>query len=143
MTIQQLSVFAENRFGTTLSVTEALGKAGIDIRALNVADSEGFGILRMIVDDTEKAKKVLDQEQCITSVAEVLGVYIPDSPGGLSEVLRILADHQVNIEYLYAFIVKSDVNACVVLRVRDNEEVEQILTEAGIKLVSREDIQGL
>ena len=143
MAIEQLSVFAENRFGTTLSVTETLGKAGIDIRALNVADAEGFGILRMIVDDTEKARRVLQEAECIVSLSPVLGVYIPDTPGGLSEVLKLMAAHKINIEYLYAFIVKSSVNACVVMRVRDHEAAEKILQEAGIRLITEEDIQGL
>lgn len=143
MTINQISVFTENRFGTIRNVTKALAEAGIDIRALSVADTEGFGVLRMIVSDARKAKDVLSGEECIVSITPVLGVIIPDVPGGLSGVLALLAEHKVNIEYMYAFIMKSGEHACVVLRVKNNEKVTSILTEAGIGLLTEAEVSGM
>ena len=142
MTINQVSVFAENRFGTIRNVTKALGNAGIDIRALSVADTEGFGVLRMIVSDTKKAEEVLAGQECILSITPVLGVILPDRPGGLSNVLSLLAEPRINIEYMYAFIMRSGESACVVIRVRENEKTQKILEDAGIRLLSEEEISA-
>ena len=143
MTIKQVSVFAENRSGGILDVIQALGKAGIDIRALSVADTQGFGILRLIVDDVEKAKAVLTENGTIFSVTDVVGVKVPDCPGGLSQVLSLMADHQINVDYLYAFVSVSGSSAYVVLRIQDNAQAIQVLTENGIELVTEKDIQSL
>lgn len=143
MTIKQVSVFAENRSGGILDVIQALGKAGIDIRALSVADTQGFGILRLIVDDVEKAKAVLTENGTIFSVTDVVGVKVPDCPGGLSKVLSLMADHQINVDYLYAFVSVSGSSAYVVLRIQDNAQAIQVLTENGIELVTEKDIQSL
>lgn len=143
MTIKQVSVFAENRSGGILDVIQALGKAGIDIRALSVADTQGFGILRLIVDDVEKAKAVLTENGSIFSITDVVGVKVPDSPGGLSQVLSLMADHQINVDYLYAFVSVSGSSAYVVLRIQDNAQAIQVLTENGIELVTEKDIQSL
>lgn len=140
MAISQVSVFAENRFGTIRNVTKALGDAGVDIRALSVTDTEGFGVLRMIVSDVKKAKDVLSGEECIVSTTPVLGVVIPDVPGGLSNVLTLLAEHKVNIEYMYAFITRKEDHACVVLHVKERAKVARILTEAGIGLLTEDEV---
>ena len=143
MTIKQVSVFAENRAGGILNVIQALGAAQVDIRALSVADTQGFGILRLIVDDVEKAKSVLTDNGTIFSITEVVGVKVPDSPGGLSSVLSLMADHAINVEYLYAFVSVSGASAYVVLRVPDNDEAIRILTEGGIELVTEEEIKAI
>lgn len=143
MTIKQISVFTENRAGGVLDVIRALGDGGVDIRALSVADTQGFGILRLIVNDVEKAKELLSDAGTIFSVTDVVGVKVPDSPGGLSKVLSLLADHNINVEYLYAFVSVSGSSAYVVLRVPDNEVAAALLTVNGIDLVTEEEISAL
>ena len=142
-TIKQVSVFAENRAGGILSVIQALGDAQVDIRALSVADTQGFGILRLIVDNVAAAKEVLTANGTIFSITEVVGVKVPDSPGGLSHVLSLMAEHAINVEYLYAFVSVSGSSAYVVLRVQDNEEAIRILTEGGVELISEDEIQAI
>lgn len=143
MTIKQLSVFAENRSGGLLDVIHTLGNAGIDIRALNVADTQNFGILRLIVDDIHKAKELLTDSGVICTVTDVIGVKVPDTPGGLSGVLSLLADHAINVDYLYAFVSVSGSSAYLVLRVEDNDRAVKILTDAKIDLVSEAEIAAL
>ena len=143
MTIKQISIFAENRPGGVLNVVQALAGASVDIRALNVADTKDYGIIRMIVSDTEKAEEVLTANGGVYIVNDVIGVRIPDTPGGLSVVLSLLAKKNVNVEYLYAFINHSGSNACVVLRVNDNEYAQGVLSSAGMSLLSDEDIKNL
>ena len=143
MAIKQLSIFVENREGTLVTVTDAIAKAGVDIRALSVADTNDFGIFRLIVTDVEKAKQALDEANAFVSITEVVGVALEDKPGALAEVVKILADSNINIEYMYAFITESKQFAYVVLRVADNEETEKILTDKGIKLVTEADMARL
>ena len=143
MTIQQVSVFAENRSGGILDVIKALGEGGVDIRALSVADTQGFGILRLIVDDVEKAKAILNGNGTIFSITEVVGVKVPDCPGGLARVMTLMADNTINVEYLYAFVSVSGSSAYVVLRVQDNDQAMAVLKEGGIELISREEISAI
>ena len=143
MTINQLSIFVENKAGTVEKITRSIADAGVSIRALSVADTQEFGILRLIVSDVEKAKEALHNNDCVVSVTKVIGVQIPDVPGGLSDVLKLVSDKGINVEYLYAFITIARKHAYVVLRVEDNEKAADILTEAGIKLVSQEDVEAL
>ena len=143
MTISQLSIFVENKQGTIAGLTESLAAAGISIRALSVADTQEFGILRLIVSDIDKAKAVLSDNNCVVSVTKVIGIEIPDTPGGLSKVLRVIADNGINVEYLYAFITVAGENAYVVLRVEDNENAARIMEENGIKLISQHDVEAL
>ncbi len=143
MTIKQLSIFVENKAGTVSDIAKNIADAGVSIRALSVADTQEFGILRLIVSDVDKAKDVLSENDCVVSVTKVIGVQIPDVPGGLSEVLALMSENGINIEYLYAFITISGQHAYVVLRVEDNEKAVEVLSKAGIKLVSQEDIDSL
>ncbi len=143
MTINQLSIFVENKAGTVASISKSIADAGVSIRALSVADTQEFGILRLIVSDVDKAKEVLGKNDCVVSITKVIGVEIPDVPGGLSAVLELMSQHSINIEYLYAFITIAGQHAYVVLRVEDNDRAAKILTEAGIKLVSQADIDSL
>ena len=143
MTIKQVSVFAENRSGGILDVIKALGDAGVDIRALSVADTQGFGILRLIVDDVDRAKTILNENGTIFSITDVVGVKVPDCPGGLAQVLTLMADHTINVEYLYAFVSVSGSSAYVVLRVQDNDQAMKVLTEGGIELISAEEISAI
>lgn len=143
MTIKQLSIFVENKAGTVSNIAKSIADAGVSIRALSVADTQEFGILRLIVSDVEKAKDVLSENDCVVSVTKVIGVQIPDVPGGLSEVLALMSENGINIEYLYAFITISGKHAYVVLRVEDNEKAIDVLSKAGIKLVTQSDIDSL
>ena len=143
MTINQLSIFVENKAGTVASISKSIADAGVSIRGLSVADTQEFGILRLIVSDVEKAKEVLSKNDCVVSVTKVIGVEIPDVPGGLSNVLEIVSENGINIEYLYAFITIAGQHAYVVLRVEDNEKAAEILNKKGIKLVSQQDIDAL
>ena len=143
MAIKQLSIFVENREGTLVTVTDAIAKSGVDIRAMSVADTNDFGIFRLIVTDVDKAKQALDEAGSFVSVTEVVGVALEDKPGSLAKVVKILADNNINIEYMYAFITESKQFAYVVLRVADNEATEKILVENGIELVTESDIEKL
>ena len=143
MTINQLSIFVENKQGTIVEITKTIADAGVSIRALSVADTQGFGILRLIVSDVEKAKEALSSNNCVVSVTQVIAVEVPDVPGGLSNVLGVLSDNGMNVDYLYAFVTVSGQNAYVVLRVDDNSKAAKILTSAGIKLVTQEDVDAL
>ena len=143
MAIKQLSIFVENREGTLVNVTDAIAKAEVDIRAMSVADTNDFGIFRLIVTDYDKAKAALEEANCFVSITEVVGVAVEDEPGALAKVVKILADNSINIEYMYAFITVSRKYAYVVLRVADNEAAEKILAENGVKLVTSEDIDKL
>ncbi len=143
MTINQLSIFVENKAGTVADITKSIASAGVSIRALSVADTQEFGILRLIVSDVEKAKDALHKNECVVSVTKVIGVEIPDVAGGLSSVLELMSENSINVEYLYAFITISGQHAYVVLRVEDNEKAAKILEENGVKLVTQADIDAL
>lgn len=143
MAVKQLSIFVENKEGKLVTITDAISKANIDIRAMSVADTQDFGIFRLIVTDPEKAKEALESSGCFVSITQVVGVLIPDEPGALAKVINILARSNINIEYMYAFITVSKQNASVVLRVADNEYAEKVLAENGVTLLSEQDILAL
>ncbi|MBQ8764969.1 MAG: ACT domain-containing protein [Clostridia bacterium] len=143
MTINQLSIFVENKAGTVAKITKSIADAGVSIRALSVADTQEFGILRLIVSDVEKAKEALHENDCVVSITKVIGVEIPDVAGGLSSVLELMSENSINVEYLYAFITISGQHAYVVLRVEDNDKAAKILKENGVKLVTQADIDSL
>lgn len=143
MTINQLSIFVENKAGTVAEITKSIASAGVSIRALSVADTQEFGILRLIVSDVEKAKAALSENDCVVSITKVIGVEIPDVAGGLSSVLELMSNNNINVEYLYAFITISGQHAYVVLRVEDNDKAAKILSENGVKLVTQADIDAL
>ena len=129
MAITQLSAFLANTPGTLSQAVSAISEAGINLRALSVADTTDFGVLRVIVSDIEKAKDVLG-EHTIVSETPVIAVKMDDRPGSLKEILHILDEAQINIEYVYAFTSPSG-SAYVVMRVNDNEEAEAVLQEKG------------
>ncbi len=134
MTVKQLSVFVENRTGTMVEIIQVLGECGIDIRALSIADTTDFGILRLIVSDPERALSAL-KERNITVSIEVIGVKLVDRPGGLANVLTILRDGDISVEYMYAYVSKSEENACIILRVSDTERALNILNDHGVSIV--------
>ena len=140
MAIKQLTVFVENRQGTLVSITDTLSKHNINLRALSIAETQDFGILRLIVSDEATAEKILADEGYLIKITEVVGVKIGDAPGKLSEALRVLDQNKINMEYLYAFMARTERHAYVVIRVEDNNAAESALTNAGFKLITEADI---
>jgi len=143
MAIKQLTVFVQNRKGTIVSVTEILAKNNVNIRALSIAETNDFGILRLIVNDETAAEKVLEEQGYLIKVVDVVGVKIGDEPGRLTAALDVLDKADINVEYLYAFMARTEKHAYVVLRVENNEAAESALTNAGFKLITEADINKL
>ena len=143
MAIKQLTVFVPNRKGTIVAVTDILAKNDINMRALSIAETEDFGILRLIVNDEKSAEKVLEEQGYLIKVVDVVGVKIGDEPGKLTSALDVLDKADINVEYLYAFMARTEKHAYVVLRVENNEDAETALTNAGFKLITEADINKL
>ena len=140
MAINQLTIFVENRQGTIVSITDTLAKHNVNIRALSIAETQDFGILRLIVNDNDTAKKTLSEEGYLIKVTEVVGVKIGDAPGKLTSALDVLDKAGINIEYLYAFMARTEKHAYVVLRVEDNLSAEKALESAGFHLITDADV---
>ncbi|MBR0411169.1 MAG: acetolactate synthase [Eubacterium sp.] len=141
MAITQLSAFLENTPGTLYRAVGSITEAGVNIRALSVADTKDFGILRIIVSDIKKTKAALD-DNTVTSETPVIAVQMSDQAGALKHILDVLMNDDINIEYVYAFTGAMQGSAYVVLRVDDIEEAEAVLTKNGIKTLSDEDMHG-
>lgn len=140
MKVKQISVFLENKSGRLAKVTKVLGDNNINIRALSIADTTDFGILRLIVNNPEKAWQVLKAEEFTVSETEIIAVQVPDHPGGLAGILQILEDSKINIEYMYAFVGKSGADAVVVFRVEDIDRAITLLQQKGIRLLSGKEV---
>ena len=140
MAIKQLTVFIQNKKGTVVSVTDILSKNNINLRALSIAETQDFGILRLIVNDEKAAEAVLTENGYLIKVIDVVGVKIGDEPGKLTAALDVLDKADINVEYLYAFMARTEKHAYVVLRVEDNAVAEKALTDAGFKIISEADI---
>ncbi|MBO8159309.1 ACT domain-containing protein [Thermosyntropha sp.] len=143
MMAKQISVFLENKAGRLAHVTRVLGEAGINIRALSIADTSDFGILRLIVSDPDKAYEILKESGFTVSETEVIAVQVPDSPGGLAAVLEQMSEENLNIEYLYAFLGTSENNALVIFKVEDIEKARQAFTKRGIKFLDEKRLYQL
>lgn len=143
MTVKQISVFLENKAGRLVELTDILSEHKIDIRALSIADTKDFGILRLIVDNPDKTAEILESTEFVFSVAPVLAVAIPDEPGSLSAILHVLAENDINLEYTYAFITRKADCAYMILRVEDNEATAIALSNHGVKLVAQADLYSL
>ena len=143
MALNQLTVFVENKQGAIVDITEALALNHVDLRALSIADTKDFGILRLIVSDNEAASKALSEHGYLIRNTEVVGVKIGDAPGKLSTALKVLDDEGINLEYLYAFMARTEKHAYVVIRVEDNSAAEKALEKAGFHLITDADILKL
>lgn len=139
-TIDQISIFVENKAGSLVDITRILSGANIDIRAMSLADTADFGVLRLIVDRPDDAVEALRGNQCIVNVTKVIAVPINDAPGSLAKVLALLADNGLFIEYSYAFITRKSDNAYVVFRLEDNEKAAQVLEANGITPASSDQL---
>ena len=143
MAIKQLTVFVQNKKGTLVSLTETLSKNNVNLRALSIAETQDFGILRLIVNDEKTAERVLSENGYVMKVIDVVGVKIADDPGKLTEALDVLDKADINVEYLYAFMARTEKHAYVVLRVEDNASAEAVLVNAGFKMITEADINKL
>ena len=143
MSIRQLTVFVENRQGAMAEITRELAAHDVDLRALSMADTQEFGVLRLIVKDVDDALAVLREGGHIVNITPVIAVKISDAPGRLAQALNVLDEAKINIEYLYAFLTRTEKHAYVVLRVKDDVAAGQALVAAGFKLVQESDIQKL
>ena len=143
MSLKQLTVFVENKQGTLVDITDTLAKHNVNIRALSIADTQDFGILRLIVNDNDTALKTLADEGYLIKTTDVVGVKIGDAPGKLSMALNVLDENNINMEYLYAFMSRTEKHAYVVLRVEDNAVAEAVLANAGFKMISEADVNKL
>ena len=140
MTVEQISVFVENAPGRLLAIMETLGNAGIDLRALSIADTAQFGLLRLIVNDPQRTAALLREAGYVVSITPVLAVCLEDAPGSLAKILRPLADATISIEYLYAFAARKKDSAYVVFRVADNASAIVALESGGVKMAGSQEI---
>jgi len=142
MAIDQLSVYVENKQGKLAAIVQKIGDAGINIRAMSIADTKDFGILRLIVSDVSKAKEVLSAEN-VVNYTEVVAAKMDDKVGALTTILNVLDAKAINIDYMYAFTGTADIGAYVVLRVSDVSAAEEALKQNGIPTLTRQEIAKL
>lgn len=143
MKVEQISIFIENKSGRLAEVTRILGEAGVNIRALSLADTSDFGILRLIVNDREKAKQVLKEKGFTVSKTEVVAVEVPDRPGGLSQILQSLDRESINVEYMYAFVERCGENAVIIFRFDETEKAIGALTSNGFTVLEGERLYAM
>ena len=144
MSMKQISVFVENKPGALYALTAVLAQGQIDMRALSLAETKDFGIVRLIVNDLYKTTTLLKDAGYVHSLTPVVGVSIPDVPGGLNRVLQVLTDAKVNVEYMYAFLGGKDVDhAYMIFRVADDKAAETALASRGIQVLDQEQVERL
>jgi len=143
MKVEQISVFLENKPGALTEVTRILGEGGINIRALSLADTKDFGILRLIVNDNEKAKSILVARGFTVRKTEVVAVEVPDRPGGLADILKCLSQSGINVEYLYAFVQQTGSNAIIIFRFDETDRAIEVLSKNGVKILEGKKVYAL
>lgn len=142
MKVIQLSVFLENKKGRLYDTACVLGEAGIDIKALTIAESEDFGVLRMVVNKPDEALKALKADGLVASITDIVAVEVGDKPGGLAAVLKVLNDNEINLEYMYAFSEKNIDKAIVVFRFDDPDRAIAVLTKNSVRVLGKKEVQG-
>lgn len=142
MKVEQLSIFIENKAGRLASVTSVLAESGVNLRALSLADTSDFGILRLIVDDTEKAKNLLKEAGFTVGITHVVAVEVEDRPGGLDRIMQIIREKGVNVEYMYAFVQRGGGNATMIFRFNRTDMAIEALKESNIPILSAANING-
>lgn len=142
-TINQISIFIENTKGRLAEVCGLLGSNNINIKALTIAESPEFGILRVVLDDTDKAKKILKENGFIATIAKVVAVEVSDTPGGLAKALKVLADNNINLEYMYGFVEKASEKALMVLKFDNVDKAMEVLQKNNISVVEEKVALGL
>ncbi len=143
MKLEQISIFLENRSGRLAEITGILAEAGVNIRALSLADTADFGILRLVVNAPGKAMQILRENGFTVAKTEMVALELPDRPGGLAGILRILNTAGINVEYMYAFVQKMEDNAIVIFRFDDPEKASRALMEAGVRVLTGEEVYAL
>ena len=143
MAVRQISVFMENKIGPLAEITTLLAQHQINMRALSVAETQDFGILRVIVEEPEKAEQVLKDNQIIFRESSVLAVLMEDRPGSMAAVVDLLAQAGIPVEYAYAFITRQADNACLILKVKEDEAAEALLEKEGIRSLSEQELNTL
>jgi len=143
MKVEQIAIFLENRSGRLAEITGILAEKGINIRAMSLADTSDFGILRLIVNDTENARKVLKEKGFTVGTTSVVVVEVQDKPGGLANVLQIIKKADLNIEYMYAFTQKSGETGLIIFRFEKIDAAIDVLAKAGIRLLSGEEVYAI
>ncbi len=142
MAIQQISVFVENKQGKLVETVKTLAENDINIRAMSIADTKDFGILRMITSDNAKTKEVLSSDS-VVNTTDVIAVKMADRPGSLYKVIDILSKAGINIEYMYAFTASDSLGAYVVFRVDDVPQAQKVIDDNGLKSLNDEDVQSM
>ena len=143
MKIKQLSIFLQNRMGSLSKPLEVLTIADVNIRAMCMADTSEFGILRLVVDDPIKGKEALEENNFLVKITDIIGVEMNDAPGGLTTVLRIIKDNLIDLEYLYAFSHDKEGKAILLLHADKLDELISVLNKNKIPLVSAEEVYNL
>lgn len=143
MKVQQISIFIENIPGRLAEVTTVLGKSGVNIRALSLVDTTDFGVLRLIVDKIDLAKKVLAEHDFTVTKTDVVAVEVPDRPLGLAEILNQLDIAQITVEYLYAFVERRGENAVIIFRFDNADDAIKVLQDNGIRILSGENVYNV
>ena len=143
MAVRQISVFMENKVGPLAEITTLLAQHQINMRALSVAESQDFGILRIIVEEPEKAEQVLKDNQIIFRESSVLAVLMEDRPGSMAAVVDLLAQAGIPVEYAYAFITRQADNACLILKVKEDEAAEALLEKEGVRSLSEQELNTM
>ena len=143
MKIKQLSIFLQNRMGSLSKPLEVLSENDVNIRAMCMADTSEFGILRLVVDNPEKGKKALEEKNFLVKITEIIGVEMYDGPGGLTSVLKVIKDNEIDLEYLYAFSHKKENKAILLLHADDIDNLISVLTENNITVVPSKEVYDL
>jgi hypothetical protein len=143
MRVEQISIFLENRAGRLAEITRVLGEAGINIRALSLADTSDFGILRLIVNDNDKAKAILKEHGFTVGKTNVVAVEVEDKPGGLNRILETLSKENINVEYMYAYVQHSGENAVIIFRFDDIDTAVKLLLDNNIKVLDGKTVYTL
>ena len=138
--IRQISVFVENQPGSMMNVTNVLTEAHVNIRAISTFDTPEFGIMRLVVDDPVRAKESLTSKGFVNRVSDVIGTELKDEKGNLNQMLKILADGQINVNYIYSFVIRDGKAPVMVFHTDDFEKAESVLKQADVKLVEEEDL---
>lgn len=140
MNIHQITVFLENRSGQLAEITKLLSEAGVDIRAISIAETADYGLARMIVDDSHKASAILLEHGDILSMTPVWAVEVPDRPAGLAELLAVLAEAKVDVEYMYSLFTHKDGFAYMVMKVSNEPQFLNAMGQRGIKLMTPDEL---
>lgn len=143
MTVNQISIFLENRPETLSELTDILAKNNVNMRAMMLADTSDFGVARIITDDCEKVQKLLESNDYIVKVTGVIAIEIPDEAGSLNKILKLLGENGRNVEYMYGFTGRKTNSACMILRCTDIPKTEEILEKNGIRTISQDDLKNI